>query len=62
MRLFYTSPPVSPSPSKEREKVFERGASPLLNAPYVKGEGEDFIKRDCAPLIRPLSQKRGGKF
>jgi hypothetical protein len=30
-----TSPPVSPSPSKERGKVFERRVSPFLNYPYL---------------------------
>jgi hypothetical protein len=38
---------------KERGKVFERGASPLLDAPYVKGEGEYIKKRGFAPSSFP---------
>jgi len=51
MRLFSTSPPVSPSPSKERGKVFERGASPLLDTPYVKGERGKVFERGASPLL-----------
>ena len=52
---FSTSPPVSPSPIKERgREFFRRGATPLLNAPFIPilllsdnvnraGKGRDFF-------------------
>jgi hypothetical protein len=38
---------VSPSPSKERGRIFEREASPLFDSPYgiccFKEEGKDLL-------------------
>jgi hypothetical protein len=47
--LFSTSPPVSPSPIKERGRYLVRGAVPLLDTPFYN-QLFVFYLTPCIPL------------